>query len=82
MASVDTSKLPGWSDSKDVTTALAAGSLTITKAEVYKFGTDVVFQLTYSDASKGYIKVKGTSRVKVGGTDNTFGTGTEITWQS
>jgi len=80
---IDTTKLPGWETSKDITTTLAAGALTITKAQVYKYGTDVIVQLTYSDTTIGYIKFKSNgSRIKIGGSDNTFGTGTEVTWQS
>lgn len=80
---IDTTKLPGWVDAKDITTTLAAGSLTITKALVYKFGTDVILELQYSDSSKGYAKVKNNGpRVKIGGADNTFGTGTEVLWHS
>jgi len=79
---VNTATLPGTVGVRDITTALAAGSLTITKAVVYRLGNDTVVQLTYSDTTIGYIKVKGCSRVKIGGADNTFGTGTEVTWQS
>lgn len=78
---ISTSQLPGWTDSKDITTLLASGSLTITSAVAYKYGMDEVIQITYSDASVSYIKWKA-GRLKIGGSDNTFGTGTEITWQS
>ena len=78
---IDTTKLPGWTDSKDITTALASGSLTITKAVVQKYGTDLVLVLTYSDTTIGYVKWKQ-GRCKVGGSDNTFATGTEITWNA
>lgn len=79
--STNIATLPGWATAKDITTPLAAGALTITQAQVYKFGSDTVVQLTYSDASIGYIKFKQ-GRVKVGGADNTFGTGTEVFWQA
>ena len=79
---IDTTKLPGWETPKDITTNLAAGSLTVSKALVYKWGTDTILELQYSDTTKGYVKFKNGGRVKVGGADNTFGTGTEVTWQS
>ena len=79
--STPTTKLPGTVGPQDITTALAAGSLTITQAIAYKFGSDTVVELTYSNASTGYIKWKQ-GRLKVGGADNTFGTGTEFTWHA
>lgn len=81
MASIDITTLPGWVDAKDITTLLASGALTITKAQVYKLGCDTIVQFTYSDASTGYIKMEQ-GRVKIGGADNTFQTGTEVLWQS
>lgn len=83
MASTDITQLPGWTGAKDITTLLAAGALTITKAQVYKFGSNIIVQFTYSDASTGYVKFKSTGpRFSVGGADNTFASGTEILWQS
>ena len=79
--STNIATLPGWVNAKDITTALAAGSLTITKAQAYTLGSIKVIQLTYSDTTISYIKWKN-GRLKVGGTDNTFGTGTEFTWQA
>jgi hypothetical protein len=79
--SVTVSTLPGYVGSQDITTLLASGSLTITKAQVYKVGATVVVQFTYSDASTSYIKVKQ-MRVKIGGADNQFDTGTEVLWAS
>lgn len=82
MSATDVTQLPGWVASKDITTLLAAGALTITDAVVYKYGTDTIVQFTYSDASVSYIKFKATGRLKIGGADNTFATGTEILWEA
>ena len=76
---VNTAQLPGTVGPIDITTLLAAGSLTITKATVYKLGADTIIELDYSNSTVGYIKLKQ-GRVKVGGADNTFGTGTEVYW--
>ena len=78
---VNTSQLPDNACAIDITTTLAAGSLTITKAVVQKYGTDLVLVLTYSDTTIGYVKWKQ-GRCKVGGSDNTFATGTEIIWNA
>jgi hypothetical protein len=77
----DLTQLPGWTNAKDITTNLAAGSLTITTAVVYKVANEVMIKFTYSDSSVGYIKIKGV-RVKVGGASPQFDTGTEVTWQA
>lgn len=82
MASIDTTKLPGWVASKDITALLAAGALTVTSAVAYKMGTVTVIQLTYSDASTGYIKFDATGRLYIGGADNLTTTGTEVHWQA
>jgi hypothetical protein len=74
--------LPGNVCSKDITTLLAAGSLTITKAVAYKFGVQTVIQITYSDASTGYIKFGANGHLIIGGADNSVDTGTEILWQN
>lgn len=79
--STNIATLPGWATAKDITTLIASGALTITKAIVYKFGSDTIVQITYSDASTTYLKFKQ-NRVKIGGADNTFGTGTEVFWQA
>ena len=76
---VNTATLPGWTGAKDITTLLASGSLTITKALVYKYGADTILELDYSDSSVSYVKFKQ-GRVKVGGSSNQFDTGTEVTW--
>lgn len=78
---VNTAQLPGWVTVQDITTLLAAGSLTITSAKVFKTGSVTVIQLNYSDSSIGYIKMKQ-GRIKIGGADNQFDTGTEVLWQS
>ena len=62
---INTATLRGNATSHDITTALAAGSLTVTQAVVYKFGTETVVQLTYSNASIGYLKFKATGQFKV-----------------
>lgn len=82
MASIDTTLLPGWVTSKDITTLLAAGANTVTKAVAYKMGTLTVIQLTYSDASTGYIKFDATGHLIMGGADNLPTTGTEVLWQA
>ena len=79
---ITTANLPGYVGVIDITTALASGSLTISSAKVFKSGTDTTIVLNYSDSTVGYIKFKATGRLKIGGADNTFGTGTEITWPS
>lgn len=76
---VDVTTLPGWVNSQDITTLLAAGSATITSAKVYRLGAVTVIQLNYSNSTIGYIKLKQ-MRVKIGGTDNQFDSGTEIIW--
>ena len=78
----DPTTLPGWVDSKDITTNLAAGSLTITTATVYKMGSDTVFKFVYSDTSVGYIKMLKNGRVKIGGATPQGDTGTEVLWQA
>ncbi len=75
-------ELPGLSGAHDITTPLAAGSLTISKAVVYKCGSDTIFQLTYSDSTTGYIKMGKNNRVKIGGATPQFDSGTEITWNT
>jgi hypothetical protein len=82
VASYDLTTFPGCSSPIDITALLAAGALTITSAVIFKDGSNFVVQLTYSDASVGYIKIKSSQRVKIGGADNTFATGTEIIWQN
>lgn len=82
MAVLDITQLPGWVDAKDITSTFNVGSLTITQLQVYKLGSVFVFQFTMSDTSTNYLKVKCTGKVKVGGTDSSFETGTEVTWQS
>lgn len=81
MASTDITTLPGWVDAKDITALLDSGALTITQALVYKLGCDTIVQITYSDASVSYIKMEQ-GRIKIGGADNTFTTGTEILWEA
>jgi hypothetical protein len=79
--SVTLSTLSGCSATKDITSLLASGALTITQALAYKVGSDVMIQITYSDASVSYVKVKN-GRLKIGGASNQFDTGTEVLWQS
>lgn len=76
-----TTKLPGSVAPKDVTTTAAPGSNTISKIQAYRPGSTVVFELTMSDNSVIYLKTQG-GRVKIGGTDESMNTGTEVTWQS
>lgn len=73
--------LPGIAAQKDIMTLLAAGANTITSAQVVRYGADVIVQLTYSDTTVSYIKVKQ-GRVKIGGATNDFGSGTEVIWQA
>jgi hypothetical protein len=82
MAVLDITQLPGWVDAKDLTSTFNVGSLTVTKLQVFKIGSVFVFQFTMSDSSVNYLKVKCNGKVKVGGTDGTFETGTEIFWQA
>jgi hypothetical protein len=82
MATLDPTLLPGWETSKDITSLLAAGALTVTKAVAFKHGNAVTIQLTYSDASIGYIKFGGNMRLKIGGNTPQGDTGTEILWQA
>ena len=77
--STNVTNLPPHASAKDITTKLASGALTISKALVYRLGSEVTVELQYSDSTKGYIKMKQ-GRIKVGGSDNTFSTGTELTW--
>ncbi len=79
--SVNTAQLPGEVSPHDITTSLAAGALTISKAVAYKVGSTMVIQLTFSDTTTGYIKVKQ-GRLKIGGASNQFDTGTEVLWQN
>ncbi len=78
----DPALLPGWADSKDITTLLASGALTITTCVMWKDGTGLTFKFTYSDSSVGYIKIGRNYRVKIGGASPQFDTGTEILWQN
>lgn len=79
--STDVTLLPGWMTTKDITALIASGALTITKAIAYKTGSDTTVQITYSDASVTYIKVKN-GRLKIGGASNQFDTGTEVIWEA
>ena len=75
----DKTLLPQSNRPQNITTALAAGSLTITTATAYKTASEIIIELDYSDLSVGYIKI-GHGRLKVGGATGQFDTGTEITW--
>ena len=79
--SIDTTLLPGTVCGKDITTLIASGSLTITSAVAYRYGSDMVVKITYSDATVTYIKWKQ-GRLKIGGDSNTFSTGTEVVWEA
>jgi len=82
MSGVTVATLPGWVDQKDITTLLAGGANTVTSAHVYKFGTQTVIAITWSDASVTYVKFDATGHLIIGGLTNTPETGTEVTWQS
>lgn len=82
MANIDTTLLPGWVGSKDVTSLLGAGSNTITSVTATKMGVITVLDFLMSDTSHCYLKVDANGHLIVGGEDNTVGTGTEVTWQS
>lgn len=79
--SIDLTQLPGWMTQKNITSLMASGSLTITSAIAYKSGSDMMVQITYSDASVTYLKWKQ-GRLKVGGAGNQFDTGTEVIWEA
>ena len=63
----DKTQLPQQSRVQDITSALGAGSATISTATAYKCGSEMVIELDLSNSTTTYIKVK-TGKLKVGGT--------------
>jgi hypothetical protein len=80
MGGFNITQLPQESRAQDITSTFNVGSLTVTQLQVYKAGSVFIFQFTMSDSSTNYLKVKTNGKVKVGGSNPQFDTGTEVFW--
>lgn len=76
--SVSTTALPTEGTPKSVTSLV--GAKLISSARAYKHGTVTVVEITFSDASTGYIKFSSNRGLEIGGATPELGSGTAVSW--